>query len=157
MTISTFSPPVTWVRRSIEQHILSLYASDGVTLRPESEWPGFYTLPSGTRIPAVYVIGPDMVPADWVVTGIETTIDAVPEIVDTRSMNGLVSIEAWSVRFTNYGTDKGVKEVTTLLDIRRRLARAFPGDTVTYMTPTEATFEAITARIRGAVLNPPIP
>jgi hypothetical protein len=43
------------------------------------------------------------------------------------------------------------------LDISRRLARAFPRDQVTYMARTEVTFEALTARIRGVVMNPPIP
>ena len=46
---------------------------------------------------------------------------------------------------------------TSLLDISRRLARAFPRDQVTYMARTEVTFEALTARIRGVVMNPPIP
>ena len=46
---------------------------------------------------------------------------------------------------------------TTLLDISRRLARAFPRDNVTYMSRTEATYEALTVSILGAVLNPPIP
>jgi hypothetical protein len=157
MTISTACPPVTWIRRSIEQHILDLYEADGTTLRPEVNWPGTYSLPSGSRIPAVFVVGPDMVPKDWVITGIETTLDAVPESDDKPSYGGVVSIESWAVRFTNYGTDKSATPTATLLDIRRRLTRVFPGDRVTYMAPTEATFEAITVRLRGAVLFPPIP
>lgn len=157
MTVSTACPPVTWIRRSIEQHILNLYEADGTTLRPESDWPGTYLLPSGTRIPAVFVVGPDMVPKDWVITGIETTIDGVPESDDKPSYGGVVSVESWFVRFTNYGTDKGVIQTTNLLDIRRRLTRVFPGDPLVYMKPTEATFEAITVRLRGAVFVPPIP
>lgn len=157
MTISTVCPPVTWVRRSIEQHILDLYEVNGTTLRPPNTWPGAYQLPNGSSIPAVFVVGPDMVPSDWVVNGIETTIDAVPEIASLGGRSGLISIETWSIRFTNYGTEKSTQRTTTLLDIRRRLARAFPEDDVVYMAPTETTFEAITARIGGAVINPPIP
>jgi hypothetical protein len=46
---------------------------------------------------------------------------------------------------------------TSMLDIRRRLARAFPKDQATYLARTEATYEALTVSILGAVLNPPIP
>jgi hypothetical protein len=157
MTISTHCPPVTALRSTIERHILALYEADGTTLKPYTAWPGYYTLPNTSRTPAVYVVGASMVPSNWAVTGIECTIEDVPEIVSPGSVGGVISIETWNVRFTNYGTNKGTRMSTTLLDISRRLSRAFPRDQVTYMARTEATFEALTARIRGTVLNPPIP
>jgi len=157
MTISTSCPSVLSLRTTIERHILDLYEIDGVTLRPESDWPGVYNLPSGDRIPAVYVVGEAMVPSNWTVTGIECTIDDVPEIVSPGSVGTIVSFERWPVRFTNYGTRKGTRMSATLLNISRRLARAFPRDNVTYMPRTEATYEALTVSILGAVLNPPIP
>ncbi len=157
MTISTSCPSVLSLRRTIERHILDLYEIDGVTLRPEADWPGVYHLPSGDRIPAVYVVGEAMVPSNWTVTGIECTLDDVPEIVSPGSVGAIVSFERWPVRFTNYGTRKGTRMSATLLNISRRLARAFPRDNVTYMPRTEATYEALTVSILGAVLNPPIP
>lgn len=157
MTYSTVFPLVTGVRTTIETYVLDLYESDGTTLKPLEAWPGYYSLPNGTRIPATFVTGAHMVPSNWTVTGIECTIDDVPEIVDQGTSSGLVQIEYWNVRFTNYGINKGTKMSTSMLDIRRRLARVFPNDRVVYMARTEATFEAITARISGAVLNPPIP
>lgn len=157
MSPSTLFPPSTFVRNAIERYILNLYEVDGTTLKAYTAWPGYYTLANGTRIPAVYTVGATMVPSDWTITGIECTLDDVPEIVDTGTMSGLVQVEYWNVRFTNYGTKKGTKMSTSMLDIRRRLARAFPRDQATYMARTEATFEALTARISGAVLNPPIP
>lgn len=151
-------PSIRDLRWTIEQHILQLFEVDGTTLKSEATWPGFYTLPTNAHIPAVYVVGQSMVPSTWEVTGIETTIEDVPEIVTPdSSSSGLVSYERWNVRFTNYGAAQGTTMPTTLLDIRRRLARAFPRDQVTYMPRTEASFEAITARISGAVLNPPLP
>lgn len=157
MTLPGTYPPITALRTTIERHILDLYEADGTTLKPQSAWPGFYALPDGSRIPAVYVVGASMVPSNWAITGIETTIEDVPEIVSPGSISGLVSFESWTIRFTNYGTKEGTRMPVSMLDIRRRLARAFPLDQVTYMARTEATFEATTARIRGAVLNPPIP
>jgi hypothetical protein len=155
MTVTTWQP-VTTLRRSIETHVLDLYDADGV-LRPEAEWPGVYRLPDGSRTPAVYVVGPTMVPSNWNITGIETTIEAVPEIGSPGSVGCVISLETWTIRFTNYGTQEGVQMPVTLREICHRLARAFPRDRVVYMARTDATYEAATAYIRGAVLNPPIP
>lgn len=155
MTISTACPPVKALRWTLERHILDLYEADGSTLKPQAQWPGYYSLPNNTRIPAVFVAGKDMVPSQWEITGIECVIDEVPG--DITSPGGLVSFERWNVRFTNYGTKQGTRLATSMLDIRRRLARAFPRDRATYMARTEATYEAITVSILGPVLNPPIP
>lgn len=157
MTVSTACPQVREVRTTIERYILNLYESDGTTLRPEADWPGHYSLPNGTRIPAVYVVGEYMVPSDWVVTGIECTISDMPEITSPGSVGAIVSFERWPIRFTNYGTRKGTRMPTTLLDISRRLARVFPRDRVTPTPRTEATYEALTVSILGPVLNSPIP
>jgi hypothetical protein len=157
VTISTQCPPVTALRRTLELHILDLYQSDGTTLKAYTAWPGYYTLPDSSRVPAVYVTGASMVPSNWTITGIECVIEDVPEITSPGSVGGIISFESWTVRFTNYGTKEGTRMPLSLLDISRRLARAFPQDPVTYLARTEATFESLTARIRGAVLNPPIP
>ncbi len=157
MTISTQFPPVTALRRTLELHILNLFESDGTTLKAYTAWPGYYTLADTSRVPAVYVTGASMVPSNWTITGIECVIEDVPEITSPGSVNGVISFESWNVRFTNYGTKEGTRMPVSLLDIARRLARAFPRDPVTYLARTEVTFESLTARIRGAVLNPPIP
>ena len=157
MTVSTAFPPVTALRSNIEHYILDIYEADGTTLKPSSSWPGYYTLPDKTRIPAVYVIGESMVPSNWTITGIECTIEEVPEIKTPGSVGAVISYERWPVRFTNYGTKEGTRMATTMLDIRRRLARAFPNDQATYMARTEATFEALKISILGVTLSPPIP
>ena len=157
MTISTACPPVTNLRRTLELYILDLYGSDGTTLKPYTSWPGYYTLPTGVRTPAVYVVGAAMVPSAWNITGIECVLEDVPEITSPGGVGSIVSFETWRVRFTNYGTKEGTTMPVSMLDIARRMSRAFPREQVTYMPRTEATYEALTARIRGAVLNPPIP
>lgn len=157
MTISTSCPPVTALRWTLERHILDLYEANGTTLKAYTAWPGFYTLPDTTRIPAVYVVGASMVPSNWAITGIELTIEDVPEIVSPGSVGAVISFERWNIRFTNYGTKEGTRMATSMLDIRRRLARAFPLDRTTYMARTEATYESITASILGPTLSPPIP
>lgn len=157
MTISTSCPPVTALRRTLERHVLDLFEADGTTLKAFSAWPGHYTLPDTTRIPAVYVVGESMVPSNWAVTGIECTIEDVPEIDSPGSVGSVISFERWNVRFTNYGTKEGTRMASSMLDIRRRLARAFPSDKATYMARTEATYEAVTVSILGPTLASSIP
>lgn len=151
---STACPTVRDLRTTLERHILDLYDAGGA-LRPDTAWPGYYTLTTGDKRPAVFVTGTSQVPSTWRITGIELTLDDVPE--DITSPGGNVSFETWLVRFTNYGNRDGTSMPVSMLDIRRRMARAFPRDRTTYMARTEATFESLTARILGAVLNPPIP
>jgi hypothetical protein len=153
--VSTTCPPVTWLRQTLEEHILDILDGNG-SYKPEP-WPGRYELPSGDRIPATYVIGEQMVPSEWNINGIEMTIEDVPEIVNPGSMSGVVSYERWQVRFTNYGWEESTEMTLNLRDIARRLARAFPRDQVTYMARTEATFESLSVRILGPYINPPIP
>ena len=156
MTISTTCPPVTWLRTTIENHILDIRETDG-TLKPAADWPGKYILPDDSEIPAVYVVGARMVPSEWNTDGIECTIEDVPEITNPGSMSGVVSYERWRVRFTNYGYTEGTRMDISLLDISRRMARAFPRDEVIYTPRTEATYESLTAKILGPYINPPLP
>ena len=75
MTISTAYPRVTELRTTLERHILDIFEADGSTLKPYTSWPGYYTLSDASRVPAVYVIGAAMVPSNWVITGVECTIE----------------------------------------------------------------------------------
>lgn len=155
MTTTTWQP-ATVLRRAIETHVLDLFDASG-NLRPQSAWPGIYFLPNGSRVPAVFVVGEAMVPSNWTIQGIETTIDDLPRYTTPGSVGGVLSTEEWTVRFTNYGNRSGTEMPTTLRDISRRLARAFPQARTTPMPRTEATYEALTAYIRETFLNPPIP
>lgn len=157
MAISTACPSPRDLRRTLERYILDIFEVDGSTLKNESHWPGTYTLPNGTRIPAVFVTGAEMVPSSWNITGIECTIEDIPEVASPGSMSGVLSFETWSVRFTNYGKREGTKMPLTMRDIVRRLVRTFPRASIVTMPRKEATFEAVTARITEPSIHPPIP
>lgn len=157
MAVSTLCQPVTLVRKDVETLLLDLYLPNTTTLKPYTDWPGYYTLPDASRIPAVFVVGASQVPSDWVVTGIETTINDVPLIRDLGTKGALVSEETWTVQCINYGNRKSTQVPISLLDIHRRFVRAFPGDPVSHAPRTEVTFESLTMQIRSAVINPPIP
>lgn len=157
MAISTTCPSPRDLRRTIERHILDIFEADGSTLKSEANWPGVYTLPNKTRIPAVYVVGEDMVPSSWNITGIECTIDDPPEVSSPGSMSGVVTFETWRVRFTNYGKREGTQMAVSMRDIVRRLIRAFPNASIVTLPRKETIFEAVTARITEPSIHPPIP
>jgi len=157
MTISTACPSPRDLRRTLERYILDIYEADGSTLKSELHWPGVYTLPNKTRIPAVYVIGSSTVPSSWNITGIECIVEEVPEAVSPGSMSGILTFESWKVRFTNYGNREGTQMPLSMRDIVRRLVRTFPRASIVPMPRTEATFEAVTARITEPSIHPPIP
>jgi hypothetical protein len=157
MTISTACPSPRDLRRTLERFILDIYEADGSTLKSELHWPGVYTLPNGSRTPAVYVIGSSTVPSSWNITGIECTIEEVPEVRSPGSMSGVLSFETWDVRFTNYGKKEGTQMPLSMRDIVRRLVRTFPRASIVPLRRTEATFEAVTARITEPSIHPPIP
>lgn len=158
MTYSTRCPRPADLRYTIENLILTLYQNDGVTLKAYTEWPGYYTVPpTNAVIPAIFVVGQRMVPANWNPTGIECTISDMPTRIDTPNQHsGLVQFERWRVTFTNYGAKEGTTMPLSMIDIYRRLSRTFPSDRFTYMERTEATFESLTGLIMGPVLNPRI-
>jgi hypothetical protein len=159
----TQCPSPALLRRDIERYILDLYESDGVTLKDQAFWPGEYVLADGngsllgTIIPAVYVVGAQMVPSEWKIKGIECVIEDVPQIRNPGSLGAVVSFEEWRVRFTNYGLRETTRVPFSMLDIARRIARTFPDARSEYLPRTEATFEGLVAYITGHVLNPPIP
>ena len=64
-----YCPPPSWLRTTIQGHILDLYETDGQTLRNEMEWPGRYLMPDGSLIPAVVasLTGLRMAASRWLV------------------------------------------------------------------------------------------
>jgi hypothetical protein len=91
---------------------------------------GSYTLPNGTTIPAIYVVGQKSVPTEWKATGLEVTIRQYPELV-TRPGVGIAKVlQQWEVMVVQYNPDG--KEIATAMD---RMVRRFPDAGVYDSTP----------------------
>lgn len=153
----TDCPSAALLRKSIERHVLDIYLPYTNILKPYTQWPGYYTTGSGAVIPAVWVSGTQMVPSNWGIDGIECIIIEATSSEDRPMTGSILSVEPWDVRFKNRGFKENTEIPITLQTIRRRLTRAFPGDSVNYMSRTEATLEEISARIKLTSLVFPIP
>lgn len=145
------------LRQAIERYVLQIYESDGVTLKPYTEWPGYYTLKSGARIPCVFVTGTKLVEKSWNPTGVECLIEEVPEQEKLKSYGGGIFRETWLVKFTNYGAVEGTQIPDTLFTIQRRLGDLFGACTLRHKPRSSVTFELLTARIRATSIRPPLP
>jgi hypothetical protein len=88
-------PSSVWLREPIEAYVLKIRDPNTNQLKPPADWVGTYTLPGGQKIPAVYVVGANMVPSDWIIEGIECAINEVPEIAPIAStINGVIDSQS---------------------------------------------------------------
>lgn len=97
---------------------------------------GSYTLPNGTMIPAIYVVGQKSVPTEWKATGLEVTIRQYPELLPEAGV-GIVSVlQQWEIMVVQYNPDG--KEIATAMD---RMVRRFPDARVSFMPGNDIAYE----------------
>ena len=97
---------------------------------------GDYTLPNGTILPAIYVVGRQSVPSEWKVTGLETTIREFPELSPGSPLGGAVKVnQLWEVVLAQYSPASNTLALAMDRMVRRfpdATPRYFPGDDVVY-------------------------
>lgn len=97
---------------------------------------GSYTLPNGTTIPAIYVVGQKSVPTEWKATGLEVIIRQYPELLPEAGV-GIVSVlQQWEIMVVQYNPDG--KEIATAMD---RMVRRFPDANVNFMPGNDIAYE----------------
>ena len=107
---------------------------------------GTYTRPDSTTTPAIYVVGRQMVPSNWRVTGIECSIQEMPTTQNQPAVGSIYLTRTWVVTFVNYSHS------TSLYPVLEKFERAFPGWVQsTYLPPTDETWERLTLRISDPV------
>ena len=135
-------PTATLLRDPIEALILKIRDPNTGEYKPAAEWVGTYTLPNGSKIPAVFVSGAKQVPSDWTVEGIECVIQDVPSVAPIpQTLNGVIQVQTWRVRFTNYGLQENTVFPNTLKDIAFQMGRLYSAGRQEYQSRTSATYE----------------
>ena len=149
------------IRARIERYVLCLFEADGTTLRPYTDWPGYYTITDTnfqkSLIPAVFIEGAQFVPTDWEPSGIECIIYETPRPNQLGGYGSVLFTEEWTVRLVNHGTTQSLIAPTLLNITATRLLTVFGSVTLDPEPRTELTLEALTARIRGVRSLPIIP
>ena len=97
---------------------------------------GSYTLPTGTVIPAIYVVGQKSVPSEWKVDGLEVTMRQYPELLPTAGVGIVDVLQQWEVVLVQYNPDG--KQIAQAMD---RMVRRFPDATVRYVPGDDVAYE----------------
>lgn len=111
---------------------------------------GEYTLPNGTKIPAVYVVGQQGVPSEWKVEGLEVTMRQFPELIPRAPLGGTVKInQLWEVVLMEYTPSSD--SLALAMD---RIVRRFPDATPRYFPGNDVAYERCRFTIPDLVLRP---
>jgi hypothetical protein len=151
---ATYNPTIAALRYLLERAVLSYYQNDNVTLKPYTDWSGYYTLKTGQRIPCIFAEGANLVPSSWKPSGIQCIIRESPEDVRSPGIGQAISVSTWTIIFTNFGFAEGTNIPLTLREIQSRMIRLFSTVNLRYMPRSEVALESLTARIRGSVVSP---
>jgi ribonucleotide monophosphatase NagD (HAD superfamily) len=113
---------------------------------------GTYTLPNGSTLPAIYVVGRQSVPNEWKVKGLEVTIEEFPS-VSPRAMVGKVQNDKqWTVILVDYTTNSNA-----LHSAAERMARRFPDAQFSFRPESDVVYGQYRIRIPDTQLLPLYP
>jgi len=103
---------------------------------------GSYTLPNGSTLPAVYVVGRQSVPNEWKVKGLEVTIEEFAS-VSPRAMVGKVqNNKQWTVVLIDYTTTSNALQAAAV-----RMARRFPDAQFSFRPESDVVYGQYRIRI----------
>jgi hypothetical protein len=111
---------------------------------------GSYTLPNGTKIPAIYVTGRQGVPSEWKVEGLEVTMREFPDPRPRSPLSGAVKInQLWEIILVQYTPSLGT--LPTAMD---RMIRRFPDSTPRYFPGDDVAYERCRFVVPDMILRP---
>ena len=110
---------------------------------------GSYTLPNGTTIPSVYVVGQQGVPPEFKATGLEVTMRQFPELLPRSPLGALKMNQLWEVILVQYTTN-----ANTLPLAMDRMIRRFPDSTPRYFPGDDIAYERCRFMIPDMVIRP---
>jgi hypothetical protein len=103
---------------------------------------GTYTLPNGSTVPAIYVVGRQSVPKEWKVKGLEVTIEEFPSI-SPRAMVGKVrNNKQWTIVIVDYTTSS-----SAIRSAAERMARRFPDAQFSFQPESDIVYGQYRIRI----------
>ena len=103
---------------------------------------GQYTLPDGTKIPAIYVSGRQGVPPEWKVEGLEVVIDEFPSLSPRAGVGIVQQRQEWTVVLVDYSTSS-----KALTQAARRISRRFPDARFSFSPETDIAYGQYRIRI----------
>jgi hypothetical protein len=96
---------------------------------------GSYTLPNGSSIPAVYVVGRQSVPPEFKVEGLEVAIQEFPRLNPRPGVGIFQQRKEWSMALVDYSTSSN-----KLNEAAQRISRRFPDARFSFMPETDVVY-----------------
>ena len=110
---------------------------------------GSYTLPNGSTIPSIYVVGQQGVPAEFKAAGMEVTMRQFPELLPRSPLGALKMNQLWEVILVQY-----TPSVNTLPLAMDRMVRRFPDSTPRYFPGDDVAYERCRFMIPDMIIRP---
>ena len=110
---------------------------------------GSYTLPNGSSIPSVYVVGQQGVPPEFKATGLEVTMRQFPESLPRSPLGALKMSQLWEVILVQY-----TPSANTLPLAMDRMVRRFPDSTPRYFPGNDVAYERCRFMIPDMIIRP---
>ena len=96
---------------------------------------GSYTLPDGSTIPAIYVVGRQGVPPEFKAQGLEVAIQEFPRLNPRPGVGIFQQRKEWSMALVDYDTSSN-----KLNDAAQRISRRFPDARFSFMPETDVVY-----------------
>ena len=103
---------------------------------------GTYTLPNGSTLPAVYVVGRQGVPNEWKVKGLEVTIEEFASISPKAMVGKVQNNKQWNVVLVDYATSSNALQTAAT-----RMARRFPDAQFSFRPESDVVYGQYRIRI----------
>ena len=109
---------------------------------------GTYTLPNGTTIPSIYVVGQQGVPSEWRATGLEVTMRQFPQPLPSAMVGAVRVNQLWEVILVQYTTSSNTMSLA--MD---RMMRRFPDCTPRYSPGDDVAYERCRFTIPDVIIR----
>jgi hypothetical protein len=96
---------------------------------------GSYTLPDGSTIPAIYVVGRQGVPPEFKAQGLEVAIQEFPRLNPRPGVGIFQQRKEWSMALVDYSTSS-----SKLNEAAQRISRRFPDARFSFMPETDVVY-----------------
>ena len=96
---------------------------------------GSYTLPDGSTIPAIYVVGRQGVPPEFKAQGLEVAIQEFPRLNPRPGVGIFQQRKEWSMALVDYSTSSN-----KLNEAAQRISRRFPDARFSFMPETDVVY-----------------
>jgi hypothetical protein len=110
---------------------------------------GSYTLPNGSTIPSIYVVGQQGVPAEFKAAGLEVTMRQFPELLPRSPLGALKINQLWEVILVQY-----TPSINTLPLAMDRMVRRFPDSTPRYFPGDDVAYERCRFMVPDMIIRP---